>query len=156
MPTGLDLSTIPEEQRNNPMVNAVIVKMPSVNGLLDPLISGYSTPYTYTALAGDNNKKLVKGTPCLVGALMISNNTSVRKIITFYDKATAPLSSDTPIINLAVPPNTLFAFPLSSGLRFANGLGFIIMTDAGLVSFLGTALTGIAAGDVTINLIYTS
>lgn len=156
MPTSLDMSQVPDDQRANPYVNAVIVKMPSVNALLDPLISGYNTPYTYTAGLGDVNRKLVRGAPSLLGALVISNNTSSQKIVAIFDKAAVPGSSDSPVLLIPVAANSTLTFPLSSGLRFSTGIAFSIMTSAGLTSLLGTALTAVLAGDVTVNMIYTS
>lgn len=83
----------------------------------------------------------------------ISNINATQMYVKLYDKATAPSSSDTPLVRLAIPGSstgagTNVAFPLG-GISFLNGIGYRIVTGSA-----DNDNTSVAASDVIVNFFY--
>lgn len=96
------------------------------------------------------NATTVKAAPGpLIGWLIVNTSASSR-FIRFYDKASAPITTDVPVLRIPLPPGdgTNVSFALNT-LWFPHGISFNITgaqpdNDA----------TAIVAGDVTLNLFY--
>jgi hypothetical protein len=90
-----------------------------------------------------------------MGALNISNTSGQTISIVLYDKATAPVTADTPVQMFAVPNGQSMAVNLGDGLHFANGIGIGGIVGTNLGSLLGGLLTtAISAGTVAVSYAY--
>jgi hypothetical protein len=104
---------------------------------------------TYRTLDAQPTGQSVKGSAGQVGGWFISNNSSSVRFLKLYDKATAPLSSDTPKLTLQLPANSAANLLSVSGIDFTAGIGLRCTTgvadnDTGAPS----------ANDVIVNLFY--
>jgi len=112
------------------------------------------TPFTLVSAASTNATLVATGTRTLMGIQVINNN-AAPLYLKLYNKATTPIpGTDTPVQNYEIPAN-------GAGSNF--GGGFIFDTPIALNLGLGIALTAgqallnntpVAAGDVTLNLVY--
>lgn len=76
-------------------------------------LSGASTNFTN-----------VKGSACQLYGCDLSNTSASAIYVKFYDKATAPATTDTPKRTIQVPANGTVLRVFPKGLHFANGLGW--------------------------------
>jgi hypothetical protein len=72
--------------------------------------------------------KVIKGSMGSVSGWYIANISTGWRYVKFYDKATAPASTDTPLMTLGIPPGSAANVSLrtlieSKTLPFVNGLG---------------------------------
>ncbi len=112
---------------------------------------GGASPFHLTGAANSDNATVVKNTPgTLYGFEVFNYNGNVR-YLKFYDKATTPSSSDTPVKVIPIPATSggvtggvVRSYPL--GLAFAAGIGYRIVT--GLADSDNTSVT---LNDVTLN-----
>ena len=63
-----------------------------------------------------------------VYAINLHNKASTPAYLRIFDKATAPVDADTPLVTLTIPAVGTLDLELSIGLRFKLGLGFNITT----------------------------
>lgn len=79
--------------------------------------------------AASDNATLVSAKPCRLYSLNGYTSAATVRFIKLYDKATAPLSTDTPKITLALRPSLDFSPAMPDvGVSFTQGLGFRITT----------------------------
>lgn len=85
--------------------------------------SGGSVPY-HNLTANSTNFTNVKGAACQLYGYEISNISGSAIYVKFYDKATAPGTTDTPKRTIQVPANgtVIRAYPV--GLKFSSGFGW--------------------------------
>lgn len=85
----------------------------------------------YSAIVPNNvTGVVVKAKAGILFDIHGDNNSTVAAYIKVYDKATAPTTSDTPVLRFQIPPSA--SGPLDKSLRggfgFANGISYIIAT----------------------------
>jgi hypothetical protein len=100
-----------------------------------------------SAAATDNSTLIRVGANRLVGWHARASGTGV-KFIKFYDKATAPLVGDTPILTIGISAGDMSEIILPyGGIIVHAGLGYRITNGAG-----DADATAVAAGDMTMNI----
>lgn len=123
----------------------------SVNSTPQPGTSGGATPYHYLAAgAANQDSTVVKASPGQVYSIAGFNTNSTPVYLKLYDKATGPLSTDTPAHTLLLPGNTNGAgmvLPLPVGMAFSNGISFRI--TGGMADSDATAVASGAVIDIT-------
>ncbi len=111
----------------------------------------FSSSYSLISLASDNATNVSAVSGLLKGLLLYNVSASVR-YLKIYDKATAPASTDTPFLRIAIPGattgggNNYFVDP---GLPFNLGLGFRLTTG---IADNDTGSVG--AAEVLVNIFY--
>jgi hypothetical protein len=119
-------------------------------GTVNPVVP--ATPYILNSAASTNEALILTGTSGLQ-AFYATNIGATVAFVKLYNKATAPISSDTPAMILSVPAAVsgvpgVCTLPIGfSGFRFALGLGIRI---TGAVADADT--TAVAAGQVKVML----
>ena len=78
---------------------------------------------TYRSLDVQPTGFNIKSSPGEVGGWFISNQATAARYVKLYDKATAPSSSDTPLLTLAIPASSAANVLSVSGIDFKNGIG---------------------------------
>lgn len=79
--------------------------------------------------AASQNANAIKSSEGFLKYVIVSNGATIQ-YVKLYDKATAPSSSDTPILTIAIVSRTdTIIFP-EPGLEFSNGLGIRITGGA--------------------------
>lgn len=116
----------------------------------NPGLTG-STAYTKFSVStgGGLNLANIKATPGKVTGWYIYNSATTPRKIMLYDKATTPLSTDTPIINLVIPATGGANCPFPSGLNFQYGIGVGMSAD-----ITSAAPTAVADNDIILNIYY--
>lgn len=100
--------------------------------------------------AATTNPTLVKSTAARLYSYQLSNMVASWRFVKFYNKATAPVpGTDTPVMTVAIPPNTTIDMDLTVPITFATGLGYAI---TGAVADLDA--TAVAVNDVQGTLLY--
>jgi hypothetical protein len=100
--------------------------------------------------AGSDNATLVLARRVLVRTIIGYNAAAAARYLKIYDKATAPASTDTPILTFYLPASTAFAFDLVH--ETAVGLGYRLVT--GSADNDANAVT--AADILGLNIMYTT
>jgi hypothetical protein len=114
-----------------------------------PATSGGLTS-THLVSAGSTNATNVKASAGQLYGWSIQNTSSSARYVKIFNKASSPtVGTDTPVLNLYIPPTSGNNFSSDTGIAFATGIGFAITsgptdTDSGAVS----------ASDVLLNLFY--
>lgn len=102
---------------------------------------------------GSANATVVKASPGQVFSWNMSNINAAPAYVKIYDKATTPVvGTDIPKLTITLPGSAAGALNISDLLEpafFSNGISFAIVTGAA-----DNNNTGVAAGDVVINLMY--
>ena len=94
------------------------------------------------------NAQVHQNVPARLKGWHITNRAAYEIFVRFYDKSSAaPLTSDTPVLRLAIPAATVSFVELEEPLQFANGLSFR-MTKA----IADNDATVLAANDAVVNL----
>lgn len=93
--------------------------------------------------AATTNLAFVKQGGGSVYGINLHNKASVPAYLRIFDKASAPVDADTPLVTLTIPAVGSLAMELPIGLRFKLGLGFNITAAAA-----DADATAIVAGDV--------
>ncbi len=110
-----------------------------------------ATPFRLVAVGVTEDKTVVKALPGRLMSLAVSNKATAPCYVKFYDKATAPaVASDVPVwsvscVGLAAGGTAFPPIP-SSGINFATGIAFVIVT--GLAD---TDATEVASTDVIVS-----
>jgi len=104
---------------------------------------------TYRTLDGQPTGVNIKTTPGEVNGWFIGNQASAVRYVKLYDKATAPLASDTPKVTMAIPATSAANVFADSGIDFTAGIGIRVTT--GVADNDTGAPT---ANDVVINVFY--
>lgn len=121
---------------------------------IDPPTSGGCTPYSYQSVGTAQDATVVKaGAGQLFGSIAVTNVNAAVRHLKFYDKATAPDSSDTPKLRIVIPANTTGAgivIPLpDAGVVFTAGITFRMTTGVA-----DNDATGVAANEVVLNALF--
>ena len=93
---------------------------------------------------------VAKALPGHIYSWKISNIASTAVYVKIYDSATAPTTSNTPIMTIAFPPNWFDDAVFDKGIPFVNGIAFRASTAPA-----DTDATAPAANQVMINVEYT-
>ena len=112
-----------------------------------------SIPYHYVAAASSNqDSQVASGSPGTLTGIFLCSVAATARYVKLYNKATAPASTDTPMLTLLIPGGTAGSgsnVPLPVPVSFLSGLGIRITTG------MADSDTGAAtAGDVVVNLLY--
>jgi hypothetical protein len=102
-----------------------------------------SFTYRLPSAAATDNPTVVMDRGCELLALRGDNVKAAKVWIKFYDKATAPASTDTPHATFECVASTPFNIELAEPLVFIHGLSFRIVTGAA-----DNDNTAVAAGDI--------
>lgn len=112
------------------------------------LISGKFPAKTYRNLNVQTTGSIVKAAKGQVFDIHVSNQAGATRYLKFYDKATAPTASDTPIRTYALPASSITSlYTVEMGIEFLNG-----------ISIRGTQLladndnTAPSANDIVVNI----
>lgn len=130
---------------------------PTQQGLIGPQIAGSSssitpantsdvTPYRVNSIATVNATS-VKGAAGLLRSLDLFNTAAYTVYCKFYNKSTAPSSSDTPVWTIPIPAGSGFSKQWFVGMPFSIGIGYLITKNQA-----DSDNTAVAAGDVTGNI----
>lgn len=108
-----------------------------------------ATSYSLISAASVNANAIKAAPGPLVGWLIINTSASTR-YVRFYNKTTAPVTTDTPFLRIPLPAGdgTNVSFALNT-LWFPAGIAFNITGGQA-----DNDATAIAAGDVTLNVFY--
>tara|TARA_R110001592_G_scaffold45643_3_gene145847 strand:+ start:9374 stop:9793 length:420 start_codon:yes stop_codon:yes gene_type:complete len=79
--------------------------------------------------AASTNLGFVKKDGGSVYGINLHNKASVPAYLRIFDKASAPVDADTPLVTLTIPAVGTLDMELPIGLRFRLGLGFNITAD---------------------------
>ena len=103
----------------------------------------------YRTLDGQPTGVSVKASVGQLGGWFLSNNNAAVRYVKLYDKATAPASTDTPLLTLLLPANSAANLLAVPGIDFAAGIGIRVTTG------VADSDTGApSANDVVVNLFY--
>jgi len=97
----------------------------------------------------DQTGQLIKAGAGTVYGYYLSNVATVARFVRFYDKVTAPLSSDTPVMTIVLPASSAANVYWGPGVKFTAGIG------ARATTAVADADTGApAANDIVANILY--
>lgn len=105
---------------------------------------------THLVSAASTNATNVKASSGQIYGWSIQNTSSSARYVKIFNKASSPtVGTDTPVLNLYIPPTSGNNFSNDTGIAFSTGIGFAITsgptdTDSGAV----------AASDVLLNIFY--
>lgn len=100
--------------------------------------------------AATTNDTLVKSGRTSVKSIRAINVTEANIYLKVYDLASAPTSSDTPVMTVLLPPQSEdIQFEVEAGFGLWRGLGLRLTANVG-----DADETAISAGDVIINILY--
>jgi hypothetical protein len=111
----------------------------------------YSTPYKHISTADDNDN-VVKASAGRIYGWSLTNVSANECYVKFYNQATAPANTDTPVLTVLVPGNMNGAgnnLALPRGVSFSAGISFRIVTGVA-----DNDNTGVSANEVVVNLMY--
>jgi len=91
----------------------------------------------------------VKNSGGLVYGYMLYNAAAAVRFVKIYNKATAPSSTDTPLLTIAIPAAGSISASFTNGISCNLGIG--VRACTGLADSDNTAPT---ANDVSVNIIY--
>lgn len=92
----------------------------------------------------------VKASAGTVYGGIVSNTANAWRYLKLYDKATAPtVGTDTPLLTIALPPNSSGPIPINNGCKFTLGIGV-----GATVLIADNDTTTPTANDVVVNLFY--
>jgi hypothetical protein len=97
----------------------------------------------------DGTLQIAKAQSGVLHGFIVSNSASGTLYLKLYDKATAPLNTDTPAITIPIDPG-LEMLPLPVPVAFSSGLSYRVTTD---LPDNDTGAPG--ASECTLNLFYT-
>lgn len=114
---------------------------------------GGAKPYSYICTGATNQdaQNVKSSAGQLYGYDLFNVSTAVR-YVKIYDKASAPTSTDTPKLRLAIPGNTAGAGAvkdITAGIEFTAGIGFRVTTGQA-----DNDTNAVTSGDVVVNLQY--
>ncbi len=121
-----------------------------------------ASAYNLISLAGNNAKSVRTGATWLLGG-SITNTASAFRYLLLYDLAAAPVSGNVPLMTLAIEPGRTVMLPVPAGryvpfptgLALAGGTASALGALSTVVAVVGTS-TGLAAGELVVNLAYAS
>ena len=123
----------------------------SVISSLTPSTSYGATTFHHLISAASVNATAVKTSAGSVNSVTVSNVSSSVRYFKMYNKASAPISADTPVRVVAVQPNTTISVDTGSyGLRHSTGISYQI--TGGIANNDATA---IGANEVIVAISYT-
>lgn len=112
-----------------------------------------SKPGSFIAAGtGDGDATQILSTTGALSMLVLSNTATTRRYVKFYDKASLPTASDTPVQRYEIPlaaanSAAVVVVPIpNEGLQFLNGIAFRIVTVQA-----DSDSTEATAGDVIVN-----
>lgn len=104
---------------------------------------------TYRSLSVLATGQVIKAYAGSVISMYISNTAATVNYLKFYDKATAPDETDTPILTLPIPATTVVAHNPLDGIDFTVGIS--IRATTGVAD---NDTTAPSANDVVVNIHY--
>lgn len=113
------------------------------------LKSGNFPLLTYRSLSVLATGQVIKAFSGDVLSMYISNNGAAVNYLKFYDKATAPTASDTPILTLPIPLKSVAPWSPLDGIHFTAGIS--IRASTGVADSDNTAP---GANEVVVNIEY--
>ncbi|SRR5258706_1532966 len=112
------------------------------------LISGNFPESSYRNLNVQITGSVIKAAKGQVFDIHVSNQAAAARYLKFYDKATAPTASDTPIRTYALPATSITALPISeAGIEFLVGISI-----RGTVLIADNDNTAPTANDIVVNI----
>ncbi len=112
--------------------------------------TGGSTPYHLVSAASANNTNVKSSAGSIYGYSISNTTASTTEFVKLYNKATAPVAgTDTPIWSIQVAGSTTVTAYFSVPIGCSAGVGLATVTTAA-----DAGSTGVASGDLIINLIY--
>lgn len=115
-----------------------------------PGTSGGETPYSYIAAASANqDSQVIKASPGQVYGWQLFNTTAAIRYVKVYDKATAPISTDTPVKRFMLPAGGGASGIVNLGGKFLSGIAFRIT-----LGYADADANAVTAGDVLVNFDY--
>lgn len=107
------------------------------------LSNSASTSLIPSSAATTNATSAVAG-PKILAGIICRNTTGASVFIKIYDKATAPTpGTDTPFLNIEIPPNT--AFDREFNCKVTLGIGYA-MTSTGALNISAAVTAGAITG----------
>ena len=113
------------------------------------LVAGSFPLQTYRNLNLSTTGQIVKASKGYVHEMFVSNNAASARFLKFYDKATAPTNSDTPIRTYELQANASYFMNIELGVSFLSGIS--IRASTGVADNDNTAPS---ANDVIVNIGY--
>jgi hypothetical protein len=96
-----------------------------------------------------NTGQVVKANNGVVFGYILYNAATAVRFVKLYNKATAPASTDTPLVTIAIPASGVVQVEFVTGIQCNVGIG--VRACTGLADSDNTAPT---ANDVTVNILY--
>lgn len=96
-----------------------------------------------------DNATVVKASPGQIYGWYLFNASTATRYFKLYNKATTPLSSDTPLLTISIPAGAAANVFLEHGIACSNGIGFRIVTG-----MADSDATSPSANQVVVNLMY--
>lgn len=115
--------------------------------------TGGATPYSLIVVGTSQDTTTVKSSAGTVYAIQVQSVVAGVRYLKLYDKSTAPVFGDTPVMRIVIPGSTSgtvtnVVLP-PCGVAFANGIGFRVTTG-----MANADTTGATANDNIIGIIY--
>jgi len=104
---------------------------------------------TYRTLDCQPTGVNIKATPGEIAGWFLSNQASSVRFVKLYDKATAPLSTDTPLVTIMMPANSAANVIAPCGINTVNGIGI-----RGTQLVADTDTTAPSTNDLVVNIFY--
>jgi len=111
------------------------------------LLYGHSSQYRN--LAPGSTGSVVKASACEIHAIVVGNTDTNNVYLKIYNKATAPSSSDTPVLTLPVIKGTSLAMTFDDPIYCATGVGIRVVQDQA-----DNGTTAPTAASCTLNILY--
>lgn len=110
---------------------------------------GHSTTQ-HTISAASTNDTLTKNAAGAIGLITVTNANAAVRYFKLYNKASAPASTDTPIMTVLLPPTSTTTIGGNSPIRCSTGIGWRLTTG------IATNDTGaVAASEHAVSIFYT-
>jgi hypothetical protein len=93
--------------------------------------------------------QVIKAGAGKIGAWIITNNAAAARFIKFYDQATAPDNTATPVLTVEIPATSMSQVDFSAGVTFVNGISV-----RATVNVADNDNTAPSANDVVANVLY--
>lgn len=114
------------------------------------LITGDFPAKTYRNLNVGITGQVIKAAKGQIFDLHICNQAASARFVKLYDKATTPLSTDTPQRTYSIPASTTIALPVTaSGIEYLLGIGI-----RGTTGLADNDVGAPAANDIVVNISY--
>lgn len=114
------------------------------------IVPGTANGWTpYRDLNAGTTGQVVKASMGRIGGGIVSNNAAAARFLKLYDKATAPTSSDTPVMTIQLPQASAISLDGLRDMQFLNGISYRASN-----AIADNDTTAPTANDVVLNLLY--